>query len=550
MDTSAQGLIRLHDRMRQDTSGMFSLWEESARMTQTRKLSALTAAIARTTSVHQSFEPFDAGVVNSVATDCVGIHAAGCMSWILPSDGRWFKFSPQEEFKADAVEEWLDKCTELTLTWLSASNFYTKAHELMMDRVITGTAILTAEQGKRQPLNFRVFDPGSYIIQDDEEGNADMLFRERQLTAKQAVEKFGPDAVSAKILADANGDRPMNLHMFLQAVYRRPDAERQKPGSVGFEWAEKWVEVKEKKEVGESGFQEQPFFGNRYLRWSEFSPWGVSPTMQALAEVRGVNYLDLLQSTQAEVAVSPRLIMPQGYQGVPDLRAGGITMGGLTRDSFPQEWLTGSRLDFADPLIQRKEAVIRAMYHAPLFEQFATIERQITATEVRAREAEKVARFSPAFTQLTTELLYPLLERVFMLLYRQGKLPIPPNEARFMDAGGTVRIAFPRVVHTSRMALAIAALRKSALADAFALFAPLANAGSDVLDNLDTDKAFREVTRADGIGDFLKGEDARDEFRQQRAEAQQAAEQQAAMQELLKSNPIAEAGVDALRNAA
>ncbi|MFK5284110.1 hypothetical protein ACI3PL_31475, partial [Lacticaseibacillus paracasei] len=63
--------------------------------------------------------------------------------------------------------------------------------------------------------------------------------------------------------------------------------------------------------------------------------------MRALAEIRGVNYLEMLMATLAEVSVNPRMIMPQGFQGVPDLRAGGITFGGMTRDTFPQEWMTG-----------------------------------------------------------------------------------------------------------------------------------------------------------------------------------------------------------------
>ncbi len=45
-------------------------------------------------------------------------------------------------------------------------------------------------------------------------------------------------------------------------------------------------------------------------------------------------------------------------------------------------------------LIKRKEYAIQEAFHFSLFQQFQQIEQQITAQEVRAREAEKLARFS------------------------------------------------------------------------------------------------------------------------------------------------------------
>jgi hypothetical protein len=548
MDTTAQGLLDLYSRMRSDAGGMFSLWDEVGRMCLTRKVSALTAAIHRTANASDSFTPYEAAIVNSTAVESVTVHAAGCNSWITPHDGNWFKFEPHREFRHDSVATWLAECTESALLYLRGSNFYTRVHELYIDRVVSGTATLTAETGRTSPLNFRVFDPGSFLIADNEEGLADLLFRERQLTARQAEEKFGEHA-PAKVRADAQS-RPQTLHRFLQAVYPRPDSERRRPGSAGMPFGECWVSVDEKSKIAEAGFEEIPFFTNRYLRWSEFSPWGASPAMQALAEIRGVNFLDMLSCVAAETAVNPRIVLPQGFQGVPDLRAGGITMGGLTRDTWPQEWLTGGRFDIGENLVARKEQVIRSLFHVPLFEQFASIDRQITATEVRAREAEKVARFSPAFTQLTTELLNPLLQRVFMLLFRAGKFPPPPREALYQDAAGEWRMQYPQVVQTSRMALAIQALKQSALSDWLGLAMPLVQTGSQVLDNLDEDTAFRDLALGGGMpANYLRESEARDAMRAARAQAQQAAQQADMARELMKNQPLAEAGMAALQGA-
>lgn len=551
MNTSTQALLDRFERERNDARGMFTLWEEVGRMCLTRKLQALTGAINRTVNVSDTFTPYDAAILNSTAVNAVDVHAAGCQSWITPPDGRWFKFSPTDEFKTDPVEQWLAQCTDVALLYLSASNFYTKVHELFIDRCVAGTATLTAEAGSNGPLNFRVFDQGSYVISDNEEGYADNLFRERNFSARQAVEKFGEDKVSAKIRDDAQ-HKPTNLHRFLQAVYPRPLSEQKEgSGNTAMPWAECWIDMQEKTKAQERGFEEMPFFANRYLRWSEYSPWGVSPAIQALAEVRGVNYLDLLYTTLAEVTVNPRIILPQGFQGVPDLRAGGITMGGMTRDTFPQEWMTAGRFEVGMNIIERKEKAIRDLFHVPLFEQFINLEREITATEARFREAEKVARFSPAFTQLTTELLNPVLQRVFMLLFRAGRLPQPPREALYQDAAGQIRLAYPRIVHTSRMALAMQSLKKSAFADLLAIFTPLLEAGVPVMDNVNTDEVIRDLTRGDGLPvTYLREEEQVNSLRQARAQAEQAAQQAEMMREMMKSRPIAEAGVEAIKEAA
>lgn len=529
---------------------MVTLWDDCGRMCLTRKVDALTTAINRTADATISFTPYDAAVINSVAVDAVTVNAAGCASWITPSNARWFVYEPAPEFNRDSVKSWLSECTEIAHRYLAASNFYTKVHELYIDRVVTGTATLTCEAGKKSALVFRVFDPGSFMICDNDEGDCDLLFRERRFTARQAVEKFGTEKVSTKVRDDAE-KKPNAVHSFLQSVYPRSDAEMNRPGSAGFPFAECWVEMNEKKKAGESGFEELPFFASRYLRWSEFSPWGVSPAMQALAEVRGVNFLDMLQATAAEVGVNPRIIVPQGFSGVPDLRAGGYTTGGITRDQSPYEWMTGARVDWMEPVIARKVKSIENIFHVPLFAQFAQIDREITATEVRAREAEKVARFSPAFTQLTTELLNPLLQRVFMVLLRAGKFPPPPVEALYRDAAGEVRMKYPEIVMQSRMALALQALKKSEFADMVAMWAPLAQAGSDVLDNLDQDYVCRDLVRGSGLpAAYLRESDAVEQFRQKRAEAMQAQQQAEMAQELIRSRPIAEAGVKAMEDAA
>ena len=547
MDTTPQALIDLNQRYRNDVSPMLGIWEECGRMCLTRKVSALNVAVSRSTTYDQ-YAP-DTRLLNSVAVEANEVLAAGCMSWIMPSESPWFVWKPTKAQEGnDAVEEWLQHCTDVALEALSSSSFYSRAHEVLQDRSTFGTACLWAEAGKKNALNFKAWDVGTFVIAENDEGDVDTVFREIEHTAKQASEMFAvlPPSITANLAREPN-----TKHRFLRAIFPREMKYRAAAGGPkSMPYASIVIHVESKMIVSEGGFQELPAFVTRYLKWSEGSAYGVSPAMRALAEIRGVNYLEMLMSTLAEVTVNPRIIQPQGMQGVPDLRAGGITIGGLNRESFPQEWMTGGNFDIGLKLIERKEKAINDAFHRDLFEMFAQRSGQMNIPHVQALEAEKLARFSPAFSLLTTEFINPILERVFMILWRSGRLPPPPKEALVQNALGQPMLLYPRVAQTSRMALAMQSVKRSAFSTMFSLFQPLTAMGTPVLDNLDTDRAYRDLARGEGLpADYLVDQDTVKQLRQARSQAQQAQQQQQMMMEAAKNPEIVKQAAGALNGA-
>jgi hypothetical protein len=549
MDLSPAALIKLNEELRNDASGMLSLWQECGRMCLTRKVNALINSGNKSDTTN-SYQP-DTRLLNSVAVEANEVLASGCMAWIMPSEGRWFSWKPAPEQEGnDATEDWLHSCTEIALTALFQSNFYTRAHEVLQDRSTFGTAALWAELGSKNSINFRAWDVGTFVVSENAEGYCDVVCREIERTVRQCQEEF--TNLPPVVQADLQQNKLEAKHRFLHVIVPRPVGQ-QKPenGARGMPIASIYIHEPSKMVVKESGFEEQPSFITRYLKWSEASPYGVSPAMRALAEIRGVNYMEMLMATLAEVTVNPRMILPQGFQGVPDLRAGGITFGGLTQESFPKEWMTGGRFDIGLTLIERKEKAINEAFHRTLFELFANRTGDINIPHVRALEAEKLARFSPAFTALTTEFINPVLERVFMLLYRAGKLPPPPREAFMQDALGRPMLLFPRVVQTNRMSLAMQMAKKSGFAELVGLFGPLAEAGDQSLDNLNTDRAFRDLARGEGLpSDYLHDEDTVKRLRDARAQAAQAAQEREMMMQATKSKPVMDAVMPLIKEAA
>jgi hypothetical protein len=539
-------LITLNERLRSEASSMYGLWRQCGQYCLTRKLSSLITSTSQSGTQPGAAPTIDFQLLNDVAVDANAVLASGCMEWIMPSSGRWINLKPASQQEGnDAVEDWLQSCTDVILTALLDSNFYTRAHEAMLDSSTFGISGLWAEEGSRG-LNFRTWDVGSFVFCENSEGYVDTVFREVERTAKQASEEF--TTLPPQVTRALASNKPNDKFRFLHCFYPRPAKERKEAGPQSMPIASVWIHIDSKTVCKDSGYNELPAFISRYLRWSEASAYGVSPAMQALAEIRGVNYLERIMGGLAETTLNPRLVIPQGFQGVPDLRPGGQTMGGISKDSSPYEWMTGGNFNVGLNLIERKEEAVRRAFHYRLFRAFEDRKGDMNIPHVLAIQAEQVLGFSPAFTSLTTELINPVVERCFMLLYRSGKLPKAPREAFVTNALGASMLLFPRIAQNNRMSLAMQSAKEQGMQALMGIFAPLAQTGSPVLDNLDEDRAFRDIARGRGLpADYLKPEATRDTLRQARQQAQQAQQQQAMLLEAAKNPEIVKQAAGAMQ---
>ena len=553
---NVQQLIALNDRLRANASGMQNLWRQTGAMCLTRKLSSLiTASSSSTTNDSNQTTAPDTKLLNSVAVEANQTLAAGLMSWVMPFEGRWFQYEPAPQQKDnEAMKEWLNVCTDIAINELRRSNFYTAIHEVLLDRSTYGTAVLWASKGKdvswrpSVSLNFRAWDAGSYAIGEDDEGFVDTIPREFELSAAQAEEMFGRDVLPPVVKSELSANRLDTRERYLHFIMPRSEADRKgKEGQAAMPIRSVYIHAPSKTILRDSGFEEIPAIATRHLRWSEASAYGSSPAMQALAEIRGVNYLELLMSTLAETQVNPRLILPQGYEGTPDLRAGGITFGGMTRDTWPQEWMTQGRIDFGMQFIERKEQAIKNAFHNKMFDAFGQLKGDPNIPHIMELKAEQLGRISPSFTLLTTEVINPVLARVFMILLRAGKFPQAPREAFVADSLGQSGFFLPSAVQTNRMSQEMQQAKQGRFAQVFQAFAMMAQAGRpEVLDNLDADKTGRNLMNESGLGELLVPVDARDSLRQQRAAAMQAQQQQAMLLEAAKNPELVKQAAGAL----
>ena len=527
MDTRAEDLCHEANQLRGEMSCFQSIWQQCA------DHALPLRRLGFTDQVSSSFKE-DTRLQSDVAVDALNTLASGMTSWVTPSQQNWFQWEANDSVSGgEAVNMWLADCTARAHKALANSNFYHAVHLGYLDLGAFGTVGLFAEAGKERPLNFRCWHTGTFACAENEEGTVDRVFRYFTLTAGQAVERFGNDAPEI-CRKDVDEKKRHQKHPFIHAISPRERKDRNPAGGpMGMPVASCYVQPASKKIVQESGFESFPVMVSRWLKWSDESPYGVSPAMLSIADIRGSNYLESLLAAMANLKVNPRVISKTGAVGVVDLGPGGVTQVSDMQDA-PQVWADPSDYRVGMDLVDRVDNRIKRAFHMPLFEQFATLERQVTATEVRARQAEQLARVSPAFTLLTTDLINPLLERVFMILFQGGHFAQPPQEAFVQDAAGQWRLLYPQTIQISRMSQAIEAQKEHAFASTIETFFPLMQMDPTLMDDWDLSTAQRDIGRGKGVpGKYLRSPEDKAALQQARAEANQ----QAQVMEAATKNP-------------
>ena len=520
----AKELIARYDRLKSDRGTWDTLWQDIANYVQPRKSQI-------TTKKTEGIDGFTDDLYNLTAIRSNQILAGGQMDYLF--SGKWFSYDPPAELKADDdAKHWFQACTEVTMRELSRSNWNLEVHEMLLDRGCFGTAALLLEEGVKNRLAFHKFDVGTFVIEEDHEGQVDTLIREFKLTARQAVQKFGRDALGPIVGKAADDQRKIDQKFeFIHAIYPRTEGEydRTKIDGINKPIASCYVSKDDKMLVKESGYDEMSIAVSRFLKWGD-QPYGYSPSIEALPTVRQVNFIEKNMDALAEIKAFPRVLVPDSMEGDLDLRAGGATTFDPNNpNAMPKEWGTSGEYNIGKERIEMKDKAIKEAYHVDLFQMLQQIERQMTAFEVQQRLAEKVTAFSPTFYRLQTEVTNPLLLRTFAMLFRLGRFPSPPQSVMVETQPGMMGLAMPEVTLTSKLAMAIKAAENNAFVQMVSILAPLAQMDPTILDNYDLDKATRGIGRnlavptgwersIEEVGELRQG-------RAQAAQQQQAIEQ-------------------------
>lgn len=460
---------------------------------------------------------------SSSAWRAANMLAASHMMYIVTINQPWFRYkSPNGDEKS---EKWYGNCTEQTLKTLSASNFYTEIHQCVLDRVIFGTGAMCAFGDDKRGVSFKHIPCGTYAIAEGANGCVDVLVRRFQYSARQAADDFGLDNLGEKLKAAYEDEAKQNNveHEFIHVV--RPN-KKFKLGSVNPKekrYESVYVSVSDKVVVEDRGYSDFPFFVTRFERYGK-SAYGLPPGLAAMPDIYRALYIEGLLDTAGEIAVYPRVLELANQIGEIDFRAGGRTI--ITPEAaslnVPKEWMTNARYDIGQDRLKYYDEKIHQAFYADMIQVISNIDREMTATEVNAREAEKLLVFAPSYSQMVSD-LETLHRRLFGMQLEAGSMWFAadsiPNEAK--NEGG--QVVPPRQSYQGKIALAMERLQTEGLSYAMNDIAGLSQIFPGILDGIDSDKILPIVWRnrfaPEGV---LKDPDEVARIRQEKVEQEQA----------------------------
>lgn len=376
---------------------------------------------------------------NGQGAEALRVWADGMFGYIVSPSHPWFRLelAAQELNQFPDVRTWLDEVQEHLASVFQHSNFYTAMGQYFYDAGAFGTATLLIEDDPAGRILYRVQHPYTTWVSEDRRGHVDTVYRLLILTARQAEQEFGINALP-DALQRAVKDKPFGEHRFIHAVFPNTERLPYRADASGKPWLSVYVHEATGKIVRRSGYNGNPFTVWRVAKDSR-EVYGRSPAMDAICDIKMANQVskDLLEASHMSVA--PPYNVPREMRGKVHIRP---------RERMyyddPQRIVTPAytRIDYPVGVDreERIERAVRRSFHVDFFLMLSQAEREMTATEVMERLGEKAALMAGQIGRLKDDCLDPLIDRTFDIEMAAGRIPDPP--ARILEYGGDIDVKY------------------------------------------------------------------------------------------------------------
>jgi len=432
------------------------------------------------------------GINDNTAEDAAEMMANGLHGIMTSPARRWFSIRAKRELLNEIphVARWLQHATRITATYFSSPEhgFHQAAAEAYGDLTLYGNeGIFIGEIPGFGPL-FQARPLRELFIGENDKGQVDTVYRNFQMSARQAVLQFESKA-GAKIIKANNDPKTREQQFpFIHATEPREDFTGGGIGGMNMPWASVYINKAEKIVVRESGFPEFPWaFGRWKKRAGEL--YARSAGTKALPDVKMLQRMARATIRGAEKIIDPSLMVPDdGVFGNVRMSVSGITtvradLMAMRRDPI-RPITSGARPDLGEDLMESVRNRIRRAFYNDLFRMFE--DPRLTATQVLQEVEEQLRILGPFLGRLEAEKLDRLIKRSVAILLRMGVFPPVPPEL----AGETLEIEYQ-----SPIARAQRFTEARAITATFSLVAPIGEIQPEIYDNIDGDKIFSVAAR-------------------------------------------------------
>ena len=501
-------------RLMEKRSTWESHWQECADFIQPRK-AEITKERAR--GDKRNVQIFDATAIHALELLAASLHGM-----LTSSANRWFSLRYKEDQLNDSDEatEWLQDATDKMYLAFARSNFQQEVFEAYHDLICFGTSAIMIEEDQEDILRFSARHIKEIYIQENKKGFVDVIYRRFKMAASAAVEKFGIENLSKESQTTFQKD-PFKELEFVHVVRPRNIYNERKADKANMPFQSIYFEYNNGHIISVGGFRELPYVIPRYLKAST-EIYGRSPAMNALPDVKVLNKMVETALKAAAKQVDPPLLVPDDSMLSPiRMSAGSLNYyRSGSRDRIEPLQIGQATSATLNQENQRREAIAK-MFHVD--QLVVSSNRTMTATEVVQRNEEKMRILGPVLGRLQSELLQPMILRVFNIMLR--------NQI-FLQAPEILAEQEIDIEYVSPMALAQRGQELQSLMrglEMFAQIAPLA----PVQDYIDENGLVKQIISLVGLpAKMIKSDKEVMMMREERAAAQaQQAEMMQSMQE-------------------
>ena len=416
------------------------------------------------------------------------------------------------------VKEWLNETEIRMRSLLARSNFYMAIHSLYNELGVFGTGFMFEHSDPKMSLRFNTLTVGEYVLDINEHGMVDTIFRTLDLTARNIVRMFGIENCSEQVKrAYDKPETQLARFKIVHAILPNEDRDPLKLTNRNMPFASYYYEkdTSENKFLRQSGYQSLPGFGPRW-DLSGQDTYGFSPAMDSLGDARMLQSVRATYLKQEHKKADPPMAYPQGLNHL-DTLPGGVNPVNAVNGSqqiYPIQNVSPDTRGILEITRDVRESIREGMYN-DLFRMLAlSPTRQMTATEVAERHEEKLLQLGPVLERLHAELFTPLIDRTFNIMESSDLLVPPPEEIQGMPL---------KVEFVSLLAQAQKMVATNSVDQFMGFIGNYGQAFPEMLDIPDIDEVGDRYAEYLGIETkLLTDKQSREEKRQARAQQQQA----------------------------
>lgn len=365
-------------------------------------------------------------VIDTTATEsCIQLAHALNGSLTNPATD-WFHASVNDASLSqdNEVVQWLDQVRRITNHYLQQSNFGEAMIEAYQDFLMYGTVGMLIEPDEKDLVCFSARNINELVISEGVNGRIDTIFRKSNMTARQAGQKFTVEKLTdaQKKTLDNTPDKKLNI---LHVIMPRKDVQKGKVDKKNKPIASIWIDLDTKTIMEEGGYDEPPM---PVARWAKVAGevYAYSPSIQCLNDIIALNKMEEEGLVGKQLASRPPIVFDDDSLLSEVKWLPGMRIIKRKNAAMPQALNMGQQPQAGDSAIADRREQIRRTYFADIIMNKEL--KYVTAEGIHQNADERERILTSVLGRLQSELLEPLVERTFAILYRARVFPPVPKQ--------------------------------------------------------------------------------------------------------------------------